>query len=165
LIGLEIQRWILLCPGASLTKETAPWLCRLHVGLFPLWVPSCWNLSRVVYLAISRFFGGNADLHGCLCVCGEDLSLAGPRFDELLDVATETSNCSQPSKATSTAIKIMSKSLGSMPYIYPYTPLLGENLVRVIDTVSQMRILDEDEINALRHMAASRLEYAQSLSI
>ncbi|KAF8501204.1 hypothetical protein JB92DRAFT_886118 [Gautieria morchelliformis] len=145
LIGLEIQRWIILCPGASLTKETAPWLCRLHVGLFPI------------------FFGGNTDLYGSLCVCGEDLSMAGLRFDELLNIVTGTLNCSQPPKATSNVIKIMSKSLGSMPYICPYTPLLGENLVRLIDTVSQMRVLDEDEINALRRMAVIRLEWERDI--
>lgn len=83
--------------------------------------------------------------------------MAKRQLEELLDLVTNIPIGLQL-KTTSTVIKLIARRLRSTPYVFPYTPLLGENLVRIIESVSQLRILDEEELNAIRLLAAFRLE-------
>lgn len=84
--------------------------------------------------------------------------MAQQRLEELLGTISCIHIGVQGLKTISIVIEIISRSLGIMPYITPFTPLIGENLVRLIETVLYLRVLNQDELSAIKQMASLRLE-------
>lgn len=125
---------------------------------------SSWHLCEFLspcqitklYTSSCRFLSG-IYLRKSLPLC-DDMSVVQPRLEDLLNIVTDMPLKFPELKTASIVIKLMTKCLQDIPYVHPYTPLLGENLVRIIETVLKQRDLNNEEVNSICLMAAHRLE-------